>query len=407
MTPGSAGIRREIEAVLPRVTNLRRDLHAHPELGYEERRTARIVAEELRSLPGVEVRTGIAGTGVVALLGAGLPGPCAALRADMDALPLEEASGVPHASKYPGKMHACGHDGHTAMLVGAAHVLHAFADELRGPVKLIFQPAEEGGGGALKMREAGVLRNPDVAAVFGLHNMPSPDLSAGDIALCDGPMMAGAGVFEITVRGRGGHAAVPQACVDPVYVGAQIVNALQSVVSRSNDPLDSLVVSVTKFNAGSARNIIPETAVLAGTFRALDAAVLRQAEERIRARAEDVARAFGAVAEVDIRLGYPPVVNDPRANALVRDAAVEAGTGDRLKTTRPILGSEDFAYYLEEVPGCFWFLGSRPAARPQVPFCHNPAFDFNDAVLGDGIFMHVEIALRFAELWARLAETAD
>ncbi len=407
MTRETGEIRKRIHAVLARVTALRRDLHANPELGYEERRTASVVEGELRSLPGVEVRTGIAGTGVVALLGKGLPGPCVALRADMDALPLEEASGVPYASKSPGKMHACGHDGHTAMLVGAAIVLHAIADELRGPVKLIFQPAEEGGAGALRMREAGVLHDPEVAAVFGLHNMPSPDLVAGDIALCDGAMMAGSGVFEITVHGRGGHAAVPHACVDPVYVGAQIVNALQSTVSRNNDPLDPLVVSITKFNAGSARNIIPETAVLGGTFRALDTAVLRRAEERIRARAEDIARAFGAMAAVDIRLGYPPVLNDPRANALIRKVAAQTGAGGRLKTTRPILGSEDFAYFLEKVPGCFWFLGSRPADQPQVPFCHHPAFDFNDDVLGDGIRMHVEIARRFADLWPQLQSAPE
>lgn len=402
MNNATVGVREKVLAVLPRVRKLRRDLHAHPELGYREHRTAGVVASELRSLPRFEVRTGVAETGVVAVLGAELAGPCVALRADMDALPLEEISGVPHASRSQGKMHACGHDGHTAMLIGAAHVLHSIADELRGPVKLIFQPAEEGGAGALEMRRAGVLRDPDVAAVFGLHNMPSPEFVAGDIALCEGPMMAGSGVFEITVRGRGGHAAVPHACVDPVYVGAQIVNAFQSIVSRNNDPLDPLVVSVTKFNAGSARNIIPETAVLAGTFRALHSAVLRRAKEGIQACARDTARSFGATAEVDIRLGYPPVVNDARANALIGEAAARAGLGDRLKTTRPILGSEDFAYFLEEVPGCFWFLGSRPADKPQVPFCHHPAFDFNDDILAEGILMHVETARSFAHAWPRI-----
>lgn len=403
MNEETGEVRERVLAVLPRVRELRRDLHAHPELGYEEHRTAGLVASELRSLPGFEVRTGVAGTGVVAVMGAGLPGPCVALRADMDALPLQEISGVPHASRFQGKMHACGHDGHTAMLIGAAHVLHSLVDELGGPVKLIFQPAEEGGAGALKMRQAGVLRDPDVAAIFGTHNMPSPDFVAGDIALCEGPMMAGSGVFEITVRGRGGHAAVPQSCVDPVYVGAQIVNAFQSIVSRYNDPLDPLVVSVTKFNAGSARNIIPETAVLAGTFRALDAAALRRAKDGIQACARDTATSFGATAEVDIRLGYPPVVNDSRANSLIGEVAARAGFSDRLKSARPILGSEDFAYFLEEVPGCFWFLGSRPADKPQVPFCHHPAFDFNDEILADGILMHVETARSFAHAWPRIS----
>jgi amidohydrolase len=263
-------IRPLIQEILPSLVQLRHELHAEPELGFEEVNTSRRVLEKLKSVPGVEIRTGVAKTGIVATLGSEKKGPCVALRAEMDALPIEEATGKPYASKVPGKMHACGHDGHTTCAVGAFLVLSKIQDELKGPVKFVFQPSEESVGGARVMCEEGCLENPKVDAIFGLHGYPiAGNLRLGEVALARGPAMAGSRGFTIEVKGKGGHAAAPHLCIDPVYIGAQIVNAVQSMVSRSTNPLESMVVSVTRFVAGTARNIIPETALLEGTLRAL------------------------------------------------------------------------------------------------------------------------------------------
>lgn len=400
MSQRTTEIESLIAGILPQIVALRHDLHAHPELCFEEERTAAQVVAMLKDLPGVRIEPRFGDcTGVVVTLGAEKSGPCVALRADMDALPLTETSGVAYSSKNPGKMHACGHDGHTAMLVGVGWVLAQLQQHLRGPVKLIFQPAEEGGGGGKVLRDAGALLNPTVDAIFGLHNFPLPEYPMHSIGLCDGPFMAGSAGLKIMVKGRGGHAAAPHNCVDPIFVGSQIVQALQSVVSRRVSPLSPLVVSVTRFHAGTANNIIPETAELSGTIRALDPTVLDQAKHWIRTCVEQTASAFGATAEVVIHDGYPPVVNHSRANELLRKVAGEIGWAERIVSAEPVMGGEDFAYYLESVPGAFWFLGAHPGGDGPVPFCHHPAYDFNDGILATGIRLHSELALRFADLW--------
>lgn len=388
-----------IERCLPEIREFRRDLHAHPEIAYMEVRTAGKVAETLRAIPGLEVREGLAKTGVIATLGRGKPGPAVALRADMDALPMTEESGVSYASKHPGVAHACGHDGHTAMLLGAARILAENVDELAGPVRFIFQPAEEGGAGGRAMVEDGALEDPRVEAIFGLHNMPDPATHAGQICLCPGAAMAGTGIFTITVEGIGGHAAGPHRCVDPIVIGSQIVGALQTIVARETDPVDSAVVSVTQFHAGTAFNVIPPEAVIRGTFRALDERVLEVTRDAIKARAEAIALAFGAKARVEIQINYPVLRNAPATDALFRAVVRAVGREADFVEVPPILGGEDFAFYLQSVPGTFWFLAARPADRATVPLYHHPAFDFNDDLLADGIRFHVEVARRFAPLW--------
>ncbi|MCD8481922.1 MAG: M20 family metallopeptidase [Verrucomicrobia bacterium] len=395
-----ADVEQLIAEIIPEIVDLRHDLHAHPELAFEEFRTAAKVVDCLQGLSDLRIEAGFGGTtGVVVTLGADLSGPCMALRADMDALPLTEVSGVEYSSTVSGKMHACGHDGHTAMLVGVVKVLYAVRHHLRGPVKFIFQPAEEGGGGGKVLRDAGALQNPAVDAIFGLHNFPLPEYPANSIALCDGPFMAGSAGLHVTVKGKGGHAAAPHNCIDPIYVGAEIIQALQSLVSRRVSPLHPLVISVTRFNAGTANNIIPSEAVLSGTIRALDPVVLKAAHGWIQTCVQQTAAAHGATAEVVINDGYPPVVNHVRANRLLAEVAASIGWQDRILPAEPVMGGEDFAYYLENVPGAFWFLGSHPGGSEDVAFCHHPAYDFNDAVIATGIRLHVELALKFADLW--------
>ena len=389
-----------VQAILREVRELRHDLHRHPELGYEEHGTARRILAFIGQPDGVEIRPCVAGTGLVILIGKDKPGPCVALRADMDALAMEEESGVAWASTVPGKMHACGHDGHSAMLAGAAKILVEKAEALEGPVKLIFQPAEEGGAGGLAMREAGVLNDPPVAAIYGLHNnLPDPAEKMGQILYTPGAMMAGTGVFEIEVIGQGGHAAFPHRCIDPVYIGACIVDQLQGLVSRMVDPLAPAVVSVTQFHAGTTHNIIPGKAFLKGTFRALSQDILEQLRDGIEKRSSEVARAHGAQTRVRCEIQYPVLVNDGRAESVFRQMLEAIGESHRLKTCEPIMGGEDFAYFLEKVPGFFYFLPACPEDQGRIPMCHHPAYDFNDDLLATGIRLHVETALRFSRLW--------
>lgn len=392
-------IEQRIGELEPELVRFRRDLHAHPELAYEEVRTSAKVLDAIRAVPNLEVRSSIAGTGIVALLRPDLEGPLVALRADMDALPMQEMTGLPYASTYPGKMHACGHDGHTAMLVGAVRLLGDLQDELAGPVAFIFQPAEEGGAGARAMLEDGAFDGLKVAAVFGLHNWPNEDLRVGEIGLRVGPAMAGTGTFEIVVKGRGGHAAFPHNTVDPIYVGSLMVQALQGIVARNVDPLDSAVVSVTQFHAGTAKNVIVEEARLAGTFRALKMDTLTFLRERILRVCHSVAESHGAELSAEVNTGYPVLDNDVRAIAVIQQVAEEIDMGSAVKFVQPVMGGEDFAYFQERAPGAFWFLGAMPPEAETVPFPHNPRFDFNDAILPLGLRMHVELALRFARIW--------
>lgn len=385
----------------PEVRELRRRLHQRPELAFAERETARAAREFLGELPpGTQVEEAVGETGFVVTLAPEASGPCVALRADMDALPLEEQSGVPWASRIPGVMHACGHDGHTAVLAGVGRLLKERVGELAGPVKLIFQPGEEGAGGGRVLCEAGVLENPAVDAIYGWHNnLPGPDWPLGSIAYAPGAAMAGTGLFRAEVVGCGGHAAFPHRCVDPLYVAAQVVGQLQSLISRELDPLAAGVVSVTWIRGGTADNIIADRCRFGGTFRALDEGVLRWLEGAIAERIGAVARAHGAKAEVECRADYPVLVNDARAEAVFRGIVEEIGDADKLREAPPIMGGEDFAYYAGRVPGFFWWLPACPAGTERVAGCHEAGYDFNDALIGPAMRLMAETGLRFAQHW--------
>ena len=395
-----------IEKHLPRIRALRHDLHANPEPGYEEFETSDKVAAILAKLPGFSVRRKVAVTGIVATLDAGKPGPCVALRADMDCLPITEETGLPYASRKAGLMHACGHDGHTAALVGAALVLHEIRDELKGPVKLIFQPAEEGRFGAKRMIDEGALDDPPVAAIFGFHNEPQPELEFGRIATRPGPFYGCGAVFELNVTGAGGHAAMPQQCVDTILIASHIVTALQSIASRNTDPVETLVVSVTRFHGGTTHNVIPGTVELGGTIRALSAERLEFAQRRMNEIAGSTAAAFGGSASGKFKPGYPVMMNDPHAVAYCAAVARDVAGADRVSDTfPPTLVSEDFAFYLHRVPGAYFKVGTRPPEIPVMPGLHHPEFNFNDDILPLAISMHVELARRFADGWPNFSNT--
>ncbi|WP_029007774.1 M20 aminoacylase family protein [Azospirillum halopraeferens] len=372
------------------MTAWRRDIHAHPELAYEERRTADLVAARLESF-GIEVHRGLAETGVVGTLrGRGAGTGAIGLRADMDALPMAEANSFDHASRHPGKMHACGHDGHTAMLLGAARYL-AETRAFDGTVHFIFQPAEEGSAGALRMIEEGLFERFPCDRVYGLHNWP--ELPAGVIAVHPGPVMAAADKFTITVEGHGAHAAMPHRGVDPVLVGAHIITAVQSLVSRGTDPMDRAVVSVTWVEAGTTFNVIPAEARLNGTIRTLRPETRARIHEQLTRLAVAVADGFGAVATVDIQPGYPPTVNSrTEAEEAAAIAARVVGDANVIWNPDPTMGAEDFGYMLRERPGCYIWLGH----GGDGPGCrlHNPRYDFNDEILSIG-----------ASYWATLVET--
>lgn len=387
-----------IAEITPHVRDLRRHFHQNPELSHEERETAAAVARELESLPGMTVRRGVGGTGVVATLGAGKPGPCVALRADMDALPIEEQSGKPYSSCRPGVMHACGHDGHTACLVGAAIALSRMGGSLRGPVKFIFQPAEERDGGATRMCREGCMTDPRVDAVYGMHSWPLLDV--GQVGVCRGAAFASASSIRITVHGKGSHGAFPHTGIDPVLIGSHIVTALQSIVSRSIDPLQNAVVSITTFNAGTAWNIIPPAAVLTGTYRCLAPALVPTVEKRIREIAESTAAGLGGRAEVEIGHPFPVLVNDDRAfSFFVASAEAAVGAASVCATCPPVMGSEDFGEYGAYAPATFWFIGTRERGATDAPLWHNPRFDFADEAIPTALAVHCGLVLRFQREW--------
>lgn len=377
-----------IQSELPRLVALRHELHAHPELAFEEHRTADLVVRVLEKA-GIEVHRGLAGTGVVGVLRAGRSPRAIGLRADMDALPIEEENTFPHRSRHPGRMHACGHDGHTAMLLAAAEYLAA-TREFDGTVYFIFQPAEEGEGGARAMIEDGLFTRFPMDAVFGLHNWPG--LPVGQIAVHSGPVMASTDQFDIILRGHGAHAAMPHQGRDPVLAGAALVQALQGLISRECAPLDAAVLSVTRFHAGEAYNVIPPQAVLGGTVRTLRPEVQAQLEAAIERMATGIAQAHGMQAQVDYRRGYPATVNSLREAAFCRLVAAEVVGEAQVRTDLPpSMGAEDFAYMLRERPGCYVWLGNGPGEGGCT--LHNPRYDFNDAALPIG-----------AAYWVRLAE---
>jgi hippurate hydrolase len=375
-----------IEDLVADAQTWRREIHENPELLYDVHLTAKYVADRLNAFGCDEVKTSVGRTGVVGVIhGAkGSRGRAIGLRADMDALPIEEATNLPYRSKIPGKMHACGHDGHTAMLLGAARRL-AETRNFAGDAVLIFQPAEEGGAGAMAMIDDGLMDNFGIEEVYGMHNYPS--LPVGSFKIRKGPAMAAADEITITVEGRGGHAAMPHRCVDPVVVGAQIVLALQTIASRGVDPLDSCVVSVTRFEAGTAHNIIPQTAWLNGTVRTLKPATRDAVEKRIHEVAAGLAAAGGATARVEYRRGYPPTVNHAvQADFAAAVARKVVGESRVDPNAAPEMGAEDFSFMLEARPGAFIFLGNGDSAT-----LHHPGYDFNDEALPYGIGYWVEL----------------
>ncbi|EXI76037.1 MAG: putative hydrolase YxeP [Candidatus Accumulibacter sp. SK-11] len=369
---------------------LRRDIHAHPELAFAELRTADLVARELERY-GLEVDRGLAGTGVVGVLRKGSSGRGIGLRADMDALPLYEKNDFPHRSRNPGKMHACGHDGHTAILLGAARYMAAQQHELAidGSVYFIFQPAEESEGGAAVMISDGLFDRFPMAAVFGLHNWPG--LPVGQMAVMPGPVMAGTCAFEITVRGHGCHAAMPQQGVDTLVVTSQLVLALQTVVARNVHPCESAVVSVTQIHAGEAWNIIPDDAVLRGTIRSFKAEIQELVERSVERLCSGIASAFGAQISVRFDHRYPPTVNSPAESEVCRRVATRLLGAENVRTSElPSMGAEDFAYMLGEKPGCYVWLGNGPGTGGCT--LHNPHYDFNDEILPLGVSYWVQLA---------------
>jgi hippurate hydrolase len=378
----------EIAANKDEMVAWRRDIHAHPELAYEEERTAGLVAERLEEW-GLAVHRGLATTGVVGTLSTG-NGPTVGLRADMDALPIQETNSFGHRSRHDGKMHACGHDGHTTMLLGAARYL-AESQEFSGTIRFIFQPAEEAAGGAKVMMDDGLFELFPVDAVFGMHNWPG--LAVGRFAMRPGPMMASLDCFDIVVEGLGAHGALPHQGVDPVHAAAQVITALQSIVSRNADPLQAAVISVTKIHGGDAHNIIPGQVLLGGGIRCFDPKMRELLKRRVVEIVEGICSGLGARGTVTFVSGYPAVINGLDAVGLAAGVAADiVGVRNVDAESDPVLGSEDFAFMLEEKPGCYIFIGN--GAGDGTCMIHNPGYDFND-----------DVATLGATYWVRLAQS--
>ena len=370
------------------LTALRRDIHAHPELAFEEHRTAELVAKRLEAA-GIETHRGIGRTGVVGVIRAGTSARAIGLRADMDALPMQERNTFPHHSRHPGRMHACGHDGHTTMLLGAAQYLAEHRD-FDGTVYLIFQPAEEGDGGGREMIEDGLFERFPMDAVFGLHNWPG--LPAGSFAVHSGPVMASADRFDIEVMGHGAHAAMPHLGVDPLPAAAALVQALQTVVSRTLDPLDAAVVSVTQMHAGEAYNVIPDRASLCGTVRAFSSENQSRIEDAMQRICQGIGTAFNVNIRFTYQRGYPATINAAAEAAVCAEVARAVAGPDAVRTDLPpSMGAEDFAYFLQQKPGAYVWLGNGPGEGGCT--LHNPHYDFNDALIPVGV-----------SYWGRLVE---
>ena len=385
---------------LSALVQLRRDLHSHPELSYQEKRTASQVAAYLHAL-GLPVHQGLGTTGLVASIhgqgfSAAHPGPSVGLRADMDALPLAEATGLPYASRHPGKMHACGHDGHTAMLLAAAKHF-AKHRNFDGTVYLVFQPAEEGGGGAREMMKDGLFEQFPMEAIFGIHNWPG--MKAGEFGVRSGPVMASSNEFKVTIRGKGSHGAMPHLGIDPVPVACQMVLAFQTIVSRNKKPLDTAVISVTMVHTGEATNVVPDSCEIQGTVRTFTTEVLDLVERRMQTIAENTCAAFEAKCEFHFKRNYPATVNHDAESEFVREALGEVVGPDNVLDFEPTLGSEDFSYFLQAKPGCYFVIGNgdgghREGGHGMGPcMLHNPSYDFNDELIPLG-----------ATAWVRLAE---
>jgi amidohydrolase len=379
-------LKAEFTRLAPRISRFRRELHQIPEAGLAEHKTAAYLTRHLNNL-GLEVHTGLAGTGIKAVLRTGRPGPTLMYRADMDGLPIAEQTGADWASTHPGMMHACGHDGHMAMALGTAELVSSLAERLRGNMVFVFQPAEEGPGGAKPMIQAGVLEDPQVDEAFGFHLWP--DLAHGCIGIRSGPLMAAMSRFRIIITGRGGHAAMPHWCIDALDTGVQVVNALQRLVSRKISPLHPAVLTVASFQAGSAFNVIPDQAELGGTARTFDRNTWQCWPERIEQVVSGVCTSMGANYTLDFVSGFAPLVNDPQAADRMRRAAVQTIPEECVQIPEQTMGGEDMSFFLEKVPGCYVFLGIK---TPNQASLHSPYFDFDESVLPLG----VELASRYA-----------
>ena len=380
---------KEIKLLHDEMTEWRRDIHQHPELKFEENRTSDLVAAKLEEF-GIEIHRGLAKTGVVGTIRNG-DGPSIGLRADMDALPLEEKNTFKHASSNPGKMHACGHDGHTAMLLGAAKHLAA-SKNFKGTVNLIFQPAEEGGGGGELMIKEGLFEMFPVDSVYGLHNWPG--MPAGTFGVGSGPIMAAADMFDLTINGRGGHAALPDQCIDPIVVASQVVSALQTITSRNTHPVDSVVISVTQIHAGDAYNVIPDSVRMHGTVRTFQTETRAKIPSSMLRVAEGVCTAYGTTCELNYMSGYPTTINSVPETEISAKAVVDLLGEDKIiLNPTPSMGAEDFSYMLEARPGCYVWLGIGPGKGEAGCMLHSSRYDFNDDVLPTG-----------ASYWVKLVE---
>ena len=387
-----------IESILAdaaQISALRRDIHAHPELCFQEGRTSDLIAKQLTEW-GVPIHRGMGKTGIVAIFKNGTSDRAVGLRADMDALPITEFNTFEHKSTTPGKMHACGHDGHTAMLLAAAKHLSKHRN-FDGTVYLIFQPAEEGGGGAREMINDGLFEKFPMQAIFGAHNWPG--LAVGQFSLKNGPAFASSNEFRIVVRGKGAHAAMPHNGIDPVPVACQMVSAFQTIISRNKRPIDAGVISVTMIHAGEATNVVPDSCEIRGTVRTFTLEVLAMIEERMQAMAEHTCKAFGAECTFEFKRNYPPTINHPAETEFARQVMTDMVGADNVIEFEPTMGSEDFSYFLQEKPGCYFLIGNgdgdhRDMGHGMGPcMLHNPSYDFNDDLIPLG-----------GSLWVRMAE---
>ena len=387
-------IKDESMSISDWIISIRRELHEHPELMYEEFKTSELIRRELDKLE-ISYKHPIAETGVLAYIGNG-NGPCVALRADMDALPIHEETDVSFKSKIDGKMHACGHDCHVSMLLGAAKLLKGKEDQINGTVKLLFQPAEEGGAGGKLMREEGALKNPAVERIFGLHVWPQ--MPSGQIGSREGTFLAATSSLNLTVKGVGGHAAVPQLTKDPVLTSARIITNLQSIVSRELDPLDSGVVSITVINGGNASNVIPSNVIVKGTLRSLTMDGLRELQKRVKEIAEGIAQTHGCEAIVEyVGNDYPPTVNDSDMWKFAKGIGIELLGDENVSDLDAVMGGEDFAYYTEKVKGCFVVLGMNNPDIDATYSVHHPMFKADEDALHIGTALHTIFALRSLE----------
>ena len=398
MTSDSFDYRAAIDEMMPGVIADRRHLHQHPELAFHEFETAAFITERLQALGVQDIRTGIGGTGITGLIeGTGSlgSGKVLMLRADMDALPILEENTVDYVSQNPGVMHACGHDSHVSMLLGTTRVLMDRRGDFAGTVKVLFQPAEEGGGGAVAMRKAGALEDPPVDAAMGLHIWQ--DIPAGEVCARDGTAMVGVTGFTITVFGKGGHGASPELTVDPIVVGASIVDALLTLVSRERSPVVPQVVTIGSFRSGNAHNVIPDTARLSGTIRFVTREQGDAVKTRLQTLAEGIATSMNARAEVEFGGSAPPLINDPELAQLVRDAAAEGLGPDRVSQGNLMSVSEDFGEFLDPVPGCFFFVGSRNEEKGFIYGHHHPKFDIDEEAMATGIEAMSRAAVKFLQ----------